>query len=184
MDVGSHNERMATLLIDQLIAQGIKRFCLAPGSRSTPLALAVAHHTLAKPHVHYDERGVGFYALGLSKAERTPAAIIVTSGTAVGNLLPAVMESSNDHVPLIVITADRPQSLRDCSANQTCDQVKLFANFVRWQGDLPLSDPKFPPSSLAAAIGQALFLCQKPRPGPVHLNCMLREPFFSANPLP
>ena len=141
MDVGLHNEKMAALLIDHLIAQGVERFCLAPGSRSTTLALAVARHPRAKAHVHYDERGIAFFALGQSKGSREPVAIIVTSGTAVGNILPAVMEACNDHVPLILITADRPQELRDCSANQTSDQVKLFADFVRFQSDLAFSDP-------------------------------------------
>jgi 2-succinyl-5-enolpyruvyl-6-hydroxy-3-cyclohexene-1-carboxylate synthase len=183
MDVGSLNEQMTALLVEHLVAHGIERFCLSPGSRSTALALAISKAKV-RCDTHFDERALGFYALGCAKGSGKPVALLVTSGTAVGNLMPAVMEASNDHVPLILITADRPQELRDCSANQTCDQVKLFASYVRWQGDLPLSDPQFPPSSLAAAIGQALFLCQKPKPGPVHLNCMLREPFFSAYPSP
>ncbi len=182
MDVGLHNEKMAALLIEHLIAQGVERFCLAPGSRSTSLALAAAHNSHAHCDVHFDERGLGFYALGLAKGSRRPVALIVTSGTAVGNLLPAVMESSNDHVPLVLITADRPQELRECSANQTLDQVKLFSSFVRWQADLPLSDQGLPPNFLAAAIGQALYLSQSPRPGPVHLNCMIRKPYFSSAP--
>jgi 2-succinyl-5-enolpyruvyl-6-hydroxy-3-cyclohexene-1-carboxylate synthase len=182
MDVGLHNEKMAALLIEHLIAQGVERFCLAPGSRSTSLALAAAHNSHAHCDIHFDERGLGFYALGVAKGSRRPTALIVTSGTAVGNLLPAVMEASNDHVPLVLITADRPQELRECSANQTLDQVKLFSPFVRWQADLPLSDQGLPANFLAAAIGQALYLAQSPRPGPVHLNCMIRKPYFSSAP--
>lgn len=181
MDAGSLNEKRTALLIDHLIAQGIDQFCLSPGSRSTSLALAVAEHPRAQSDVHFDERGLAFYALGKAKGSRKPVAIIVTSGTAVGNLLPAVMEASNDHVPLIVITADRPNELRNCSANQTCDQVKLFTPYVRFQADLPFSDPRFPETYLAASIGQAVYLSTLPRPGPVHLNCMLRKPYFSTD---
>lgn len=179
MDVGLHNEKTAVFLIDQLIAHGIEHFCLSPGSRSTALALAVAHSKV-RCDTHYDERGLGFYALGIAKGSKKPVAIITTSGTGTGNLLPAVMEASNDHIPLVLLTADRPQELRDCSANQTTDQVKLFTSFMRWQADLSLSDHHLSPSFIAAAVGQALYLSQHLRPGPVHLNCMLREPFFSS----
>jgi 2-succinyl-5-enolpyruvyl-6-hydroxy-3-cyclohexene-1-carboxylate synthase len=163
------------LLIEQLIAQGVHTFCVAPGSRSSPLALAIAR-CAKRSIVHFDERSLGFYALGLAKATRRATALLVTSGTAVANLLAAVMEASNDHIPLILLTADRPAELRDCSANQTIDQVKLFANFVRYQADLPLCDPAFSTSYLASIISHAYFCAQAPRPGPVHLNCMLREP--------
>lgn len=168
---------LSNLLIEQLVALGIDHFCLAPGSRSSPLALAIAR---LAPHsvIHFDERGLAFYALGLAKATRKPVALLTTSGTAVGNLLPAVMEAHHDHVPLILITADRPAELRDCSANQTTDQIKLFANCVRYQADLPLSDPAFSTRYLASIVSHALFCAEMPRPGPVHLNCMLREPFI------
>lgn len=167
---------LSNLLIQQLVALGIDHFCLASGSRSSPIALAIAH-CARQCVIHFDERGLAFYALGLAKATRKPVALLTTSGTAVGNLLPAVMEAHHDHVPLILITADRPAELRDCSANQTTDQVKLFANYVRYQADLPLSDPAFSTRYLASIVSHALFCAQTPRPGPVHLNCMLREPF-------
>jgi 2-succinyl-5-enolpyruvyl-6-hydroxy-3-cyclohexene-1-carboxylate synthase len=172
---------LSNLLIEQLVALGIEHFCLAPGSRSSPVALAIAR---LAPHsvIHFDERGLAFYALGLAKATRKPVALLTTSGTAVGNLLPAVMEAHHDHVPLILITADRPAELRDCSANQTTDQIKLFANCVRYQVDLPLSDPAFSMRYLASIVSHALFCAQLPRPGPVHLNCMLREPFIPGTP--
>lgn len=168
------------LLIEQLIASGVHTFCVAPGSRSTPLALAIARHA-KESIVHFDERSLGFYALGLAKATKKNVALLVTSGTAVGNLLPAVMEASNDHVPLILLTADRPAELRDCSANQTIDQVKIFSNFVRYEADLPLCDPGFSTSYLASIAAHACFCARAPRPGPVHLNCMLREPFTQSS---
>src|SRR5579872_1463607 len=124
---GLYNERMAKILVDLLIRQGVRYFCLSPGSRSTPLALAVSQHLEAKVSVHFDERGMAFHALGIAKATRKPAVIIVTSGTAVGNLFPAVMEAAHSDIPLILLTADRPPELRDAGANQTLDQVKIFS---------------------------------------------------------
>src|SRR5689334_13608743 len=120
MDVGSLNEQMTGLLIQHLALHGTERICLSPGLPSPALALA-ASKARVRCDTHFDERGLGFYALGCAKGSGKPVALLVTSGTAVGNLMPAIMEASNDHVPLILITADRPQELRDCSANQTCD---------------------------------------------------------------
>ena len=135
-----NNATWSKLIIHQLYKHGVHHFCLAPGSRSTPLAVAVPEEGVPYS-THFDERGLGFYALGLAKGSGRPVAIIVTSGTAVGNLMPAVMEAWHDHVPLIVLTADRPPELRDCSANQTTDQVKIFSSFVHWQVDLPCPFP-------------------------------------------
>ena len=123
-------------MIDQFIRQGIDRFCIAPGSRNTPLVIAAAEHPQAKTIVHYDERGLGFYALGYAKGAKKPAAIITTSGTAAGNLLPSVMEAHHSSIPMLLLTTDRPAELRDCGANQTTDQAKMFSHFVRWQADL------------------------------------------------
>ncbi|MGC1878194.1 MAG: 2-succinyl-5-enolpyruvyl-6-hydroxy-3-cyclohexene-1-carboxylic-acid synthase [Rhabdochlamydiaceae bacterium] len=179
MDTGAQNETWAYKLIDALIAQGVDYFCCAPGSRSTPLALSVANHPKAKHIVHFDERGLCFHALGYGKATGKPAAVIATSGTAIGNLLPGVMEACNDRIPLILLSADRPPELRDCGANQTCDQVKLFNNFVRWQVDLPCPDHRISDRYLASTINHAVAVALYPLAGPVHINCMFREPFFS-----
>ncbi|PWU13685.1 MAG: 2-succinyl-5-enolpyruvyl-6-hydroxy-3-cyclohexene-1-carboxylic-acid synthase [Chlamydiae bacterium] len=167
-------------LIDQLIKQGVQDFFLAPGSRSTPLVLAVANHFEARSHIHFDERGLAFYALGCAKASKKPVALIVTSGTAVGNLLPAVMEAKHDFVPLILLTADRPPELRDCGANQSCNQVNIFGSYVNWQIDLPCADELSSIKSLSTTIAQAVYYAQ----GPVHLNCMFREPLSSAHKSP
>lgn len=174
-----NNSIWAFNLIDQFVLQGISNFCIAPGSRSTPLALAAARHKKAKIHVHFDERGLGFFALGIGLAQQTPAVVIVTSGTAVGNLLPAVMESAHSHVPLILLTADRPPELRDCGANQTTDQIKIFQNFVLWQSDIPCPDPSI---SIDYIRSQAVHsYLQSMKMGPVHLNCQFREPLFSSS---
>lgn len=162
-------------IIDQLVQQGVHHFCMAPGSRSTPLVVAAAAHKQVTLHVHYDERGLGFFALGLAKAGRQPAAIIVTSGTAVGNLLPSVMEAHHASIPMIVLTADRPHELRDCGANQTTDQVKIFQPFMRWQADLPCALHE---SYFRSVLAQGYFYaCHNP-PGPVHINCPFRDPLY------
>ncbi|MBI3900590.1 MAG: 2-succinyl-5-enolpyruvyl-6-hydroxy-3-cyclohexene-1-carboxylate synthase, partial [Chlamydiia bacterium] len=127
----------AFYLIDQLIAQGVTRFCIAPGTRCAPLISVAARHPLAQTIVHFDERGLGFYALGFGKGAKIPAALIVTSGSALGNLLPAVMEAHHSCTPLILLTADRPADLRSCGANQTTMQPSLFSPFVRFEEDLP-----------------------------------------------
>lgn len=170
------NDAWTFHLIDQLLLQGVSRFCIAPGSRSTPLALAAARHPKAQITVHPDERGLGFFALGCAMGTGAPAAVIATSGTAVGNLLPSVMEAHHSSIPLILLTADRPPELRDCSANQTTDQVKIFQNFLGWQTDLPCSGEAlgeaFVRSQAAYAVSQAM------RSGPVQINCQFREPLF------
>ncbi len=163
-------------MIDQLAQQGVRHFCIAPGSRSTALAIAAAEHPKAKIYVHFDERGLGFYALGLAKALESPVALIATSGTAVGNLLPSVMEAHHTGTPLLLLTADRPPELRDAGANQTTDQIKLFTSFVRWQVDLPchLNEGYF-----RSIMAQSYFYaCQNPS-GPVHINCQFREPLYT-----
>ncbi|MCC6128094.1 MAG: 2-succinyl-5-enolpyruvyl-6-hydroxy-3-cyclohexene-1-carboxylic-acid synthase [Chlamydiae bacterium] len=171
------NNQMAWWIIDQLVQQGVFHFCIAPGSRSMPLALAAAHHPKARLQIHYDERGLGFYALGLAKVLKAPVAIIVTSGTAVGNLLPSVMEASHSYAPLILLTADRPPELLDAGANQTCDQIHLFGNFVRKSLHLPTADPDvsepFVRSSVAHLANVATELM-----GPLHINWHIREGAF------
>ncbi len=179
IDNGSETESWAFKLIDALVAQGVDYFCWAPGSRSTPLALAIANHGGARRIVHFDERGLCFHAVGYGKATGRPAVVVATSGTAIGNLMPGVMEASNDRVPLILLTADRPPELRDCGANQTCDQVKLFQNFARWQVDLPCADERISERYLSSTVGHAVAISQYPTPGPVQINCMFREPLFS-----
>lgn len=165
-------------LIDQLIQHGVTYFCLSPGSRSTPLAIAIGDHPRAEHHLHFDERGMAYHALGVAKATGMPTAIVVTSGTAVANLLPAIIEASNDHIPLIILTADRPHELRNCGANQTCDQIKIFSSFVRLQIDLPPPSSELPDRFLATVLAQAVHRSRYDLPGPVHLNCPFREPLF------
>ena len=170
------NQIWADLLVEELIRAGVGLFCIAPGSRSAPLALAVAAHPRAECVMHYDERGTAFCALGYGRATRRPAAWITTSGTAVANGMPAVVEASMDAVPMLLVTADRPPELRAAGANQTIDQVKIFGNYVRWQFDLPTPDPAIDPAVVLTTADQAVYRATRMPAGPVHLNVMYREP--------
>lgn len=139
------NAVFARALISHLAANGVHRYVLCPGSRSGPLAHALAEAAYPDPphgapevelHVRIDERSAGFVALGLALATGEPVGIVTTSGTAVGNLLPSIMEAYHAGVPLVVITADRPFDVRGTGANQTTDQRGIFGRFVQWSRDV------------------------------------------------
>lgn len=173
----------ATALIDELIRHGVTEAVLAPGSRSAPLAYALQDTDragLLRLHVRVDERSAAFLALGLAKASRVPVPVVVTSGTAVANLHPAVLEASHAHVPLLILSADRPPELRGTGANQTTDQVRIFGGSTRWFHDLGAPDLRDGHdaewrSVASRAVGHARGWLGGSA-GPVHLNLPLREP--------
>jgi isochorismate synthase/2-succinyl-5-enolpyruvyl-6-hydroxy-3-cyclohexene-1-carboxylate synthase/2-succinyl-6-hydroxy-2,4-cyclohexadiene-1-carboxylate synthase/O-succinylbenzoate synthase len=173
------NAAWATLLVEEAVRCGVRLFCIAPGSRSTPLALAAARHPRAGAVVCLDERSLCFHALGASKAGRL-AAVITSSGTAVANLLPAAVETAEAEVPLLLLTADRPPELRGSGANQTIDQVGIFGTFTRWAAEVPPPDAQggAPGAArqLLTTVDLALHRALGPPAGPVHLNCAFREP--------
>ncbi|HEX6829389.1 MAG TPA: thiamine pyrophosphate-binding protein, partial [Burkholderiales bacterium] len=117
-DVAADNLAGAWALVDALAGAGVRRFVVSPGSRSTPLVLALERHPAPRLWVQVDERCGGYFALGLAKADGEPAGLVCTSGTAAANWLPAVVEANHGNVPLVLLTADRPPQLRDCGANQ------------------------------------------------------------------
>lgn len=164
------------LLIDELVRNDITYFCISPGSRSTPLTIAAAENKKAKKIICLDERGAAFHAIGYARATEKPAVLISTSGTAPANYYPAIIEAKNSQIPLIILTADRPAELRDTAANQTIDQVKMFGNFLNWQFDLPCPDIQIPAGMVLTTIDQAVHKAVNVPAGPVHLNCMFREP--------
>jgi len=168
------------LLVEELVRNGVETFFVAPGSRSTPLTVAAARHPEAETVLHVDERGNAFAALGVGRATQTPAAWITTSGTAVANGLPAVVEASVDGVPLLLLTADRPPELRDTGANQTIDQVKIFGDYVRWQVDVPPPTDDIDPAYVLTTANQAVHRTSRTPAGPVHVNCMFRKPLEPA----
>ncbi len=172
------NRLWADLIVEELLRSGVGLFCVAPGSRSTPLVAALAANPKARTLVHFDERGTAFAALGYARATGGPAAWVTTSGTAVANGLPAVVEASVDGVPMILLTADRPPELRQTGANQTVDQPDIFGDYVRWRFDLPAPDPGIQPTMVLTTVDQAVYRSRRAPSGPVHLNLMFREPFL------
>lgn len=170
------NYLWAELVIEELARCGVTFIAIAPGSRSSPLAVAAARNRKVKSVVHVDERGLGYLALGWARARGRAAAVITTSGTAVANLAPAIAESSHDHIPLIALTADRPPELRETGANQTMRQAGSFTAWVRWQFDLPAPTDELPARMVLTTIDQAVAQAQRAPAGPVHVNMMFREP--------
>lgn len=166
----------AATLVDEWVRGGVTHAVVCPGSRSTPLALALAERAGdLRLHVHHDERSGAFTALGTALATGRPAVVLTTSGTATAELHPAIVEADLAAVPLIACTADRPPELRDVGAPQAIDQVHLYGRAVRWFGDPGVPDPTgaarwraFAARALAEATGS--------HPGPVHLNLPFREP--------
>ncbi len=175
---------MCATLVDQWIRDGVEHAVVAPGSRSTPVALALAARPELRLDVYHDERSAAFAALGSGLATGRPALLLCTSGTAAAHFHAAVVEAHLSHVPMLVLTADRPPELRDVGAPQTIDQVKLYGDAVRWFHDPGVAD-------MAAAhtwrslARHALERTLGPAAGPVHLNLPFREPLVGvADDLP
>ncbi len=164
------------LIVEELVRNGVDRFVVCPGSRSTPLVQAIARHPQATAVLWLDERGAAFHALGLGRATGWPHAVVTTSGTAVANLLPAVVEASLDNVPLVLLTADRPHELREVGASQSIRQHGIFSDHVRWAVDLPAPSTSMPARALLTTVDQAVHHAVDGQKGPVHLNCPFREP--------
>ena len=163
--------------VDELARAGVRHACIAPGSRSAPLALLIAEHPALHTWMHVDERSAGFFALGLARALGEPVALLCTSGTAAANFLPAVVESRSAGIPLLVLTADRPPELRDVGAAQTIDQNRLFGAHAKWFVEVALPDAtpellRYARTLAARAVAHA---AATPA-GPVHLNFPFREP--------
>ncbi len=126
------NNLWTEVFVKQLSSAGVKYACISPGSSSTPLTFSLAKNKKIKCFVNVDERSSAFFALGLAKASKTPVAVVTTSGTAVAELYPAIIEAYQQRVPLIICTADRPPELLNTGANQTINQHNLYRNHIRW----------------------------------------------------
>jgi 2-succinyl-5-enolpyruvyl-6-hydroxy-3-cyclohexene-1-carboxylate synthase len=171
------NQVWAELIIEELVRNGVKHICIAPGSRSTPLTLAASEHAHLSIHTHFDERGLGFLALGIAKASNEAVAVIVTSGTAVANLLPSVAESGLTKEKLVLLTADRPVELINCGANQAINQQSIFTSHVCHSLQLPSPSLNVPAQWLLSRLDQACFT-QQQQGGSIHINCPFPEPFY------
>ena len=183
MDPTNANTALASAFVEELARGGLRHAVVSPGSRSTPLAVALWRQPEIEVTVILDERSGGFFALGAAQASGEPVALLCTSGTAAANYHPAVCEADESGLPLLVLSADRPPELRGIGAGQTIDQIKLFGSAVRWfcevgthvaDDDGLLQYRSVACRALAAARGET-------RPGPVHLNLPWREPLA---PLP
>ena len=163
---------LARVVVRQLIEAGITDAVISPGSRNAPLSLAMyaaAEKKLLNLHIRIDERSAAYFALGLAKASGRPVPIVCTSGTAVANYHPAVLEAHHSNVPLLVLTADRPANLRRTGANQTTEQARIFGNAVRYFADI--SGGVFPLELPLDSLHR----------GPVHLNLQFAEPLLPDN---
>eukprot|EP00977_Amphora_coffeiformis_P008286 scaffold1872_cov262-Amphora_coffeaeformis.AAC.18 len=174
------NAAWASAFVEELIRNGITQFYVCPGSRSTPLVVAIskairAHLGIVHADSVHDERAAAFRALGYARGAGKPAAVITSSGTAVANLYPAVVEASMDGVPMLLLTADRPYESRSTGANQAIDQVGIFSSsYVRWSRDIPPPSDEVPISLVLSDVDHAIDVSKRTR-GPVHLNIQFRE---------
>ncbi len=171
----------ARYVVDALERAGVGHVVVAPGSRSAPLVYALAEAEAdgrISAHVRIDERVAGFTALGLAMGTNAPVAVVTTSGTAVGNLMPAVMEANHAGIPLIVLSADRPEELRGTGANQTTQQLDLFGDHVRFATDVPAGTD--PTSAISTALSAARGRLEGIPAGPAQVNLAFRDPLTPA----
>lgn len=177
LDFRNTNTLWCSVAAETLARAGVRHAVISPGSRNTPLTMAlVAHPDIATTPV-LDERSAAFFGLGIAKRTGAPVVLLCTSGTAGANYLPAVIEGHESGAPLLVVTADRPPEMRDCASGQTIDQQKLFGGFVRFYHELAVPEPRvellrYLRQTLRHAVERTL----RDGGGPVHLNAPFRDP--------
>jgi 2-succinyl-5-enolpyruvyl-6-hydroxy-3-cyclohexene-1-carboxylate synthase len=170
--------------VEELVRAGVREAVICPGSRSAPMALALAAHEGLRVTVLLDERSAGYFALGMARTAGRPVVLLSTSGTAAVNFAPAVVEASLVRAPLVVVTADRPVELRDRGAPQTIDQRDLFGRHAKWWTELPVpSDDPVVIAHLRSVAGRAVATASAAPAGPVHLDAPYREPLVPDGPL-
>jgi len=182
MSAPNRNFLWAEVVVDELARSGLRAVCIAPGSRSTPLTVAFAEHPQIKVYRHLDERSAAFFALGLAMATETPVAMVCTSGSAVANFYPAVIEASAARIPLLILTGDRPPELRYSGANQTIDQPKIYGEYALWSVDVAMPEGDPAPMlvrslrTMAARAFRVAGGAGQGAKGVVHLNFPFRKP--------
>lgn len=173
------NSVWGALTMEVLARLGVETVITSPGSRSTPLTVAAARNPRIEALSILDERSAAFYALGLTKRTHRPVALVCTSGSAAANYWPAVVEASMSGTPLLLLTADRPPELRDCSSGQTIDQLKLYGDYVRHFAEIALPEATAGMLSyLRQTLVHAVNLSMNTHAGPVHLNFPFRDPLL------
>ena len=177
LDFRNLNCLWGSIIVETLVRSGVRTAVISPGSRSTPLAFAFARHPGIEAIPVLDERSASFFALGLAKQDLRPVALLCTSGTAGAHYYPAVIESHEAGVPLLVLTADRPPEMRACASGQTIDQQRLYGDHVRFYHELAIAEAS-PPllRYLRQTVAHAVERTQAPHAGPVHLNVPFRDP--------
>lgn len=181
------NRVWSSLIIDEFIKNNITHFYLSPGMRNAPLIAALVNFQKQNFKLNIftcmDERAAGYRALGYSKATGNPSVLLCTSGTAMANYMPAIIEAKKSNLPLIIISADRPPELTFCDDNQTMDQTKFYGNYV--QGEMSLGAPclEISPLALTSSLSNLIHKSLYPQRGPVHFNCAFREPLEATHKL-
>lgn len=177
LDFRNTNSLWASVFVEALVRCGVKHAVISPGSRSTPLTVAMATHDGIEAVPVLDERSAGFFALGIARRTRMPVVLICTSGTAAANYYPAVIEASESGAPLLVVTADRPPELRDCASGQTIDQQKLYGQYPKFYHELAVPGTEIELLRyLRQTVVHACERTMSPGFGPVHLNAPFRDP--------
>ncbi len=179
----NRNTVWCDLFVEELYRNGVRYVCISPGSRSTPLTLAFAQHPGIKTYVIVDERSSGFFALGIAKKTGSPVAVVTTSGTAVAEIYPSIIEAYYQRIPLIICTADRPPHLRMRGANQTINQVNIFKNQIRFFADIGLPDISWKGlKNFKGKINDGLQTALEKNIGPIHFNFPFEKPFEPDTP--
>ncbi|HEX2868346.1 MAG TPA: 2-succinyl-5-enolpyruvyl-6-hydroxy-3-cyclohexene-1-carboxylic-acid synthase [Ignavibacteriales bacterium] len=171
----NRNSLWSEIFVKELADNGVKYACISPGSRNTPLTLAFSTNKDIQTHILVDERSNGFFALGLARASKTPVALVCTSGTAVAEFYPAIIEAFQQNVPLIVCTADRPPELQDCGANQTIHQNNIYKNHICWFTNAGLPGVTKKKLEHIKTLAKRAFN-ESNGIGPVHVNFPFRKP--------
>ena len=185
----THNEKMlaqnlnrlwSCLIIDEFIKNNITHFYISPGMRNAPLLAALSHLKNFHPEINLDicmdERGASYRALGYTKATGKPCVLVCTSGTAMANYMPAVVEGKKSNLPLIILSADRPPELTFCDDNQTMDQTKFYGDYIQGEMNLGAPSEEISPLALTSSLSNLIHKSLFPKKGPVHFNCAFREP--------
>jgi len=178
----NRNYAFSQAFVDELARSGLHHACICPGSRSTPLAMSLAQEPRIKKWVLLDERSAAYFASGISRTLNEPVAVISTSGTAAANFFPAVIEARYSHIPLLIVTADRPSELWEWGANQTIDQSRMYGNHAKWS--VTMASPEVTADLLmyARELTCRIFATAQQSPsGPVHVNFPFGEPLVPKN---